>query len=81
MWTTFLQPTSLAEALDLVDEYGTNARLIAGGTDVLVELQRAVKPTQTLIDLSALPDLQYVRQDGQFLAIGALATHNTILRS
>jgi xanthine dehydrogenase iron-sulfur cluster and FAD-binding subunit A len=81
MWTTFLQPTSLAEALELVDEYGTNARLIAGGTDVLVELQRAVKPTQTLIDLSALPDLQYVRQDGQFLAIGALATHNTILRS
>jgi xanthine dehydrogenase iron-sulfur cluster and FAD-binding subunit A len=81
MWTTFLQPTSLAETLDLMGEYGTNARLIAGGTDVLVELQRAVKPTQTLIDLSALPDLQYVRQDGQFLAIGALATHNTVLRS
>ena len=81
MWKTFLQPTSLVEALDLVGEYGANARPIAGGTDVLVELQRGVKPTQTLIDLSAVPDLQYVRVDGPFLAIGALATHNAILRS
>lgn len=81
MWKTFLQPTSLAETLDLVSEYGTNARLVAGGTDVLVELQRGVKPTQTLIDLSAVPNLQYVRRDGEFLAIGALATHNTLLRS
>jgi xanthine dehydrogenase iron-sulfur cluster and FAD-binding subunit A len=81
MWKTFLQPTSLAEALDLLGEYGADARLLAGGTDVLVELPRGVKPTQTLIDLSAVPDLQYVRQDGQFLVIGALATHNDILRS
>ncbi|HVU67964.1 MAG TPA: FAD binding domain-containing protein [Ktedonobacteraceae bacterium] len=81
MWKTFLQPTSLAEALELLGTYGADARLIAGGTDVLVELQRGVRPTQTLIDLSAVPDLQYVRLDGQFLAIGALATHNDVLRS
>lgn len=81
MWNTFLQPTSLAEALELLGTYGADARLIAGGTDVLVELQRGVRPTQTLIDLSAVPDLQYVRLDGPFLAIGALATHNDVLRS
>ena len=81
MWKTFLQPTSLAEALELVGEYGADARLIAGGTDVLVELQRGVKPTQTLIDVSAVPDLQYTRLDGESLVFGALATHNDILRS
>lgn len=81
MWKTFLQPSSLDEALTLVAEHGTRARLIAGGTDVLVELQRGVKPAQTLIDLSALPDLRYVRVEGPHLAIGALATHNDILRS
>jgi carbon-monoxide dehydrogenase medium subunit len=81
MWKTFLQPVSLAEALDLAGEYGTNARLIAGGTDVLVELQRGVKPTQTLIDMSAVPELQYIRLDGAFLALGALTTHNDVLRS
>jgi carbon-monoxide dehydrogenase medium subunit len=71
----------LAEALELVGEHGADARLIAGGTDVLVELQRGVKPTQTLIDMSAVPDLQYVRLDGESLVFGALATHNDILRS
>jgi xanthine dehydrogenase iron-sulfur cluster and FAD-binding subunit A len=81
MWETYLQPTSLAELLELVGCYGAQARLIAGGTDVLVELQRGVKPTQTLIDISAVPDLKYVRQDGTFLALGALATHNDVLRS
>lgn len=81
MWQTFLQPTSLSEALDLLTRYGSEARLIAGGTDVLVELQRGVKPTSTLIDVSTVPDLKYVRLDGAYLTIGALATHNTILQS
>ncbi|HEY0756639.1 MAG TPA: FAD binding domain-containing protein [Ktedonobacteraceae bacterium] len=81
MWKTFLQPGSLTEALDLLDQYGSNARPIAGGTDVLVELARGVKPTQTLIDLSALPGLDYVELRDEFLSIGALATHNALLRS
>jgi carbon-monoxide dehydrogenase medium subunit len=81
MWQTFLQPTSLDEALALAEAYGTQARLIAGGTDILVELQRGVKPTRTLIDLSAVPQLRYVELDGPWLRIGALTTHNDILKS
>ncbi|HET8843834.1 MAG TPA: FAD binding domain-containing protein, partial [Ktedonobacteraceae bacterium] len=81
MWQTYLQPTSLDEILRLIQQYGTDARVIAGGTDVLVELQRGVKPTQTLIDISAVSELKYVRQDGSFLALGALATHNDVLNS
>src|SRR5215472_5404032 len=81
MWQTYLQPTSLTETLELLQHYGSEARLIAGGTDVLVELQRGVKPTNTLIDITALPDLNYVRHHEQVLTIGALATHNDILKS
>lgn len=81
MWQTYLQPTSLIETLELLQQYGSEARLIAGGTDVLVELQRGVKPTNTLIDITALPDLNYVRHHEQVLTIGALATHNDILKS
>ena len=83
MWQTYLQPTSLIETLELLQHYGSEARLIAGGTDVLVELQRGVKPTKTLIDITALPDLNYVRHHDheQVLAIGALATHNDIVKS
>jgi xanthine dehydrogenase iron-sulfur cluster and FAD-binding subunit A len=81
MWQTYLQPTSLVETLELLQHYSSEARLIAGGTDVLVELQRGVKPTNTLIDLTALPNLNYVRYQEQTLSIGALATHNDILKS
>jgi carbon-monoxide dehydrogenase medium subunit len=80
-WQTYLRPTSMTEALDLLAEHTSDARLIAGGTDVLVELPRGVLPTRTLIDLTAIPDLKYIRADGDEIRIGALATHNDVLAS
>src|SRR5579884_862176 len=81
LWHTYLQPTRLDETLRLLHEYGAEARLIAGGTDVLVELSRGVRPTRTLIDISALRDLKYVRREGSCLRLGALATHNDVIAS
>jgi CO/xanthine dehydrogenase FAD-binding subunit len=75
MWKTYFQPTSIEETLDLLAQYADKARLIAGGTDVLVELQRGVKPTTTLIDVTALSDLKYVHEKNGFLLLGALTTH------
>lgn len=81
MWSTYFQPRSLDEALRLLDEHAGNARLIAGGTDVLVELSRGIRPTETLIDLTAIPALRYVREDAGQIRIGALATHNDVIAS
>ena len=81
MWQTYFQPTSLEEALELLEQYAGKARLVAGGTDVLVELQRGVKPTTTLIDITALPDLKYMREENGFLLLGALTTHNDVIAS
>jgi len=81
MWQTYLRPTSLAETLELLRTFAGDARLIAGGTDVLVELQRGVRPTQTLIDITALHGLKYIRREGDTLALGALTTHNDVVAS
>lgn len=81
MWQTYLRPTRLDEALELLDHYGDQARIIAGGTDVLVELSRDIKPTRTLLDIYALSDLHYVRQEGDCIVLGALATHNDVMSS
>jgi xanthine dehydrogenase iron-sulfur cluster and FAD-binding subunit A len=81
LWQTYKQPTSLAETLGLLQKHAQTARLIAGGTDVLVELQRGVKPTQMLIDISKLEELRYIQQQGQYVVLGALSTHNDILKS
>jgi len=81
MWQNYLQPGSLEEALELLHQLNGQARLVAGGTDVLVELQRGVKATKTLIDISAIHNLKYVRHEGEYLYLGALATHNDVVAS
>jgi xanthine dehydrogenase iron-sulfur cluster and FAD-binding subunit A len=79
MWSTVVRPASVDEALAVLAAHGAAARVVAGGTDVLVELQRGVKPTATLIDVSALRELKYVRRRGAMIALGGLATHNDVL--
>jgi xanthine dehydrogenase iron-sulfur cluster and FAD-binding subunit A len=81
MWQNYLQPGSLEEALELLHQLNGQARLVAGGTDVLVELQRGMKATKTLIDISTIHDLNYIRHEGEYLYLGALATHNDVVAS
>ena len=79
MWSKVVRPTSVPEALAALAAHGASARIVAGGTDVLVELQRGVKPTSTLIDVSALRELKGVTSTGGVVTIGGLATHNEVL--
>ncbi|MEO8285100.1 MAG: FAD binding domain-containing protein [Chloroflexota bacterium] len=81
MWQNYFQPTTLEEALRLLHEHSPEARIVAGGTDVLVELQRGIKRTSTLIDISNLHSLKYVRVENGVVHLGGLATHNDVLAS
>lgn len=80
MWRSYFQPTSLEATLALLAEH-PDARLVAGGTDVLVELGRGLRPTETLIDLTRVAGLRYVRSEGEQIALGALTTHNDVVAS
>jgi len=82
MIEAYFRPTSLAEALALLEREGAGARLIAGGTDVMVELQRGPKPATRLIDLTALGcELDFIEDVADRLTLGGLTTHNAILAS
>ena len=82
MIEVYHRPTSLADALSELARAGADTRLIAGGTDVLVELGRGSKPVKRLIDLTALePELRFITEDEQRLTLGALTTHNDVLAS
>jgi carbon-monoxide dehydrogenase medium subunit len=80
-WQSFYQPSTLAEALELRDRFGDAARIVAGGTDVVVELSRGVKPTSTLIDVTRIEQLRGIVETEQGIQLGALATHNDVLAS
>jgi carbon-monoxide dehydrogenase medium subunit len=81
MWRFYHQPRTLAEALSLLAEHAGAARLVAGGTDLVVELSRGIRPTETLIDLSQVEGLRAIDLDAEVVRIGALATHNDLIAS
>ncbi len=81
LWQHYYQPSSLDQALQLLQQHAGSARIVAGGTDVLVELQRGIKPTAILIDITRLHELKYVRHTNGIIQIGGLATHNDVIAS
>lgn len=77
MWKTYLSPATLDEALTFLDHYKDRARLVAGGTDLMVEVERGVRVPEVLIDLTRLPDMGDISMDASgALHIGPLVTHN-----
>lgn len=77
----YLAPGSVEEAVSLLSQYGEKAKVLAGGTDLLVSLKHRKVGPGYLIGLSGLAGLEYIRQDSHALRIGALTTHQSIAGS
>jgi len=76
----YLRPQTLEEALALLNQYGKKAKLIAGGTDVIVLIKQKAMMPEVLISLRGIPGLDQIRYDGA-LKIGAMVTHRGIEKS
>jgi carbon-monoxide dehydrogenase medium subunit len=74
---------SLKEALELKSKYRENAVFIAGGTALLVDIRNDVfKPEpRAVIDISDLDEIDYIRQEGSQISIGAVAKISAIKKS
>jgi carbon-monoxide dehydrogenase medium subunit len=70
----YFRPSSIVEAIELLKKYGEQARLVAGGTDVLVEKDSRIK---IIIDTAGL-GLAYIKNDGEGIRIGAATTFANI---
>ncbi len=77
---TYHAPRTLTEALELLAA-NPSARPIAGGTDLMVELDRGVGAANpvTLIDLTRIPGLDEIEISEDLVRIGPLVTHNDIV--
>lgn len=69
----YFEPKSLREAVSLLERYGEGARVLAGGTDVLVDMRFKEEPP-CLINLKRIPNLSYIRENDGNLLIGPLTT-------
>ena len=82
MWEHYYTAASVTQALELLAAHNGRARLIAGGTDILLELERGVrKGVDTLIDISRIPGLDTISLHGDTIRVGALVTHNQLIGS
>jgi len=71
----YRRATSVAHALDLLGEYGEDAKLLAGGHSLLPIMKLRLATPEVVIDLGPVPGLGYLRTEGREIAIGALARH------
>lgn len=71
------RPVTVAEALPLL---GLGVGVLAGGTDLLIELRQNEGPSQ-VVDVTGIKDLKYIRREGDYLHIGALTTHTMLAQS
>ncbi len=82
MWSHYYTVSTLAEALELLAEHRERARVIAGGTDILLELERGQRPgVEVLIDITRVPGLDQIDLRGDAFRLGALVTHNHVVGS
>jgi len=69
----YFEPKTVSEALSLLAKHGAEAKIIAGGTDVMVDIKYKEEPG-CLVNIKKIPGLDGIRENGGSLRIGALAT-------
>ena len=74
----YVRPRSLAEAVDLLAKHRGEARVIAGGQSLVAMMNLRVASPGLLIDISRLPELCTISDDGDAVTVGACVTHAAI---
>lgn len=76
---TYLRPDSLDEALQALERHREDARIMAGGLSLVPMMNFRLIEAKTLIDISGLASLAYIREDGGDIEIGAATTQSDVL--
>jgi carbon-monoxide dehydrogenase medium subunit len=75
----YLEPTTVAEACALLQRYGGEAKVFAGGAHLMILMKQGLYQPKALVNIKKIPELKSIRYDNdQGLIIGALVTHREL---
>ena len=66
---------SVSEAISLLQKHGEDAKILAGGHSLVPTMKLRLATPGTLIDIGSISEMRYINDKGDYLAIGARATH------
>lgn len=78
---TYLRPRNLREALEILREHGEDAKVLAGGTDLLLDMKIGRYRPKFVVDIGRIRELRYIEDSGGALRIGALTTIQDLLEN
>jgi len=70
----YYKPADLKEVTDLLDRFGTKAKILAGGTDLIVQMKEDVRAPEVVIDIKGIPKMNEILLEDNTLFIGACVT-------
>jgi len=80
-WEHYYTPATVAEALEILRRYDGRARVVGGGTDLLVETRRGLhRPVEAMVDVTHIDGLDAITLDHDNIVIGCGVTHSQIVR-
>lgn len=77
----YLAPKTVKEACSYLSKFQGKARIIAGGTDLMVSIKNKAEEPACIIDLKTIPELNYIHHDKKGLTIGVMATIHDVENS
>jgi CO/xanthine dehydrogenase FAD-binding subunit len=81
MWRKYLFPATVQEALEMLTAHRGESQIIAGGTDLVLQSKRGQRPATVIVDITRIPDLDFIVERDGFVVIGCQATHAQVARS
>ena len=75
----YARPTTVDEALQAIADGGDDVKIMAGGQSLIPVMRLRLAAPETVVDLSRVTELRGVRDDGDAIVIGAMATHHDVM--
>src|SRR5690242_5476247 len=74
----YVVASSLGDAVNLLQKHAGRAKVVAGGHSLIPMMKLRLAAPEFLIDIGRIPELSYVKEDGNRIRIGALTTHHVV---